>query len=490
MISLNFQAGSIIEMKVIKSGSSEEGNRGGVHYRGFRSYFEGHQREPLQMDRETEFRRFFQFTSLVTDVFPRRGARVLDLAVKGLLGNILVLKAVESQTRRQLRKVHRVRRLLIAADLNIGDAIIAQPAVSAAREIFPSAVIDCVIKKSARNLIEGSPKISRLYPLYEGAPHPTESDLAGLSRISAAGNYDLVINFSPMVDDGTFGRTRVVNYSLMAAELIRNEGRRSDVPNNIVCRSHGFMGEIFRGILPPGFGRNFRGADMYLPEEAIQNARAFLLAGGVSQEEPIVMVNPDASARFTRMPFDFQLKLLRKLAGMGCSVLLGSGHVEKFIEHELFYSLAPEHRRKVTIVPSSTALDVYTALIDQSDVFISGDTGPLHLAAARKFARESGTSLRNATAVLAVFGSTPSHIYGYDSQVPGFFPANQDAPSRTFVGAVQCRNITCINKVAKTCKEVRCFQSLDPDDVALEASIHIENARRKIYAERLRILVK
>ncbi len=448
------------------------------------------QKESNRMNKETEFKRFFQFTSLVTDVFPRRGARVLDTMMRNLLGNIAVFKTVEFQARKRLRKVRKYDRILVAADLNIGDAIIAQGTVAAVRRVFPQAKIDCVIKKSARDLIQGNPDISRLYPLYEGAPFPNESDLAGLAQVSGSDDYDLVLNLSPMVDDKTFTGRNVVNYSLMAAELIRNEGRQGAVVNNVTYQSYNFVGQLFRESVPPGFGQDFQGANVYLSDEAIEAARDFLLSEGVSQDDPVVMFNPDASAKFTRMPFDFQLQLLRCLAEMRCSVLLGAGHVEKFIEHELMYSLAPDHRKEITIVPASTSLDVYTALIDLADVFISGDTGPLHIAAARKFARRSGKSLRNRTAVISVFGGTPSHIYGYDSEAPGFFPANQDAPSKTFVAKSQCRNITCINKMAKTCKEVRCFRSLDPDEVVLEASRYIESTRKVIDRERLRILVK
>lgn len=450
----------------------------------------GQQKEPIQMDKESQFKRFFQFTSLVTDVFPRRGARVLDVTVRNLLGNVLVFKALERQARKQFGRVKKFDSVLVAADLNIGDAIIAQGAVTALREMLPAARIDCVIKKAAKDLIEGNPEISNLYPLYVGAPFPNEDDLAGLSRIASGEDYDLVINFSPMVDDKVFGDKNVVNYSMMASELVRDEGKQGMVVNNVVYKSYDFMGKVFRDVARPVGTSKFKGARIYLSDEALEEARNFLLGNNISMEEPIVLFNPDASAKYTRMPFDFQLNILKRLCSTQCSVLLGAGHVEKLIEHELMFSLSPEHRRKITIVPPSTNLDVYTALIDMSDVFISGDTGPLHLAAARKYLRNSGESLRNRTAVLSVFGGTPSHIYGYDSDAPGFFAANQDAPSKSFVAVSHCRNITCINKMAKTCKEVRCFRSLDPADVALEALRHMETSRKTSDRERMRILVK
>ncbi len=60
-------------------------------------------------------------------------------------------------------------------------------------------------------------------------------------------------------------------------------------------------------------------------------------------------------------------------------------------------------------------LDAYAALIDWSDVFVSGDTGPLHMAAAWKKARKEGHVFRNRSGVVGIFGATPPRLSGYDS---------------------------------------------------------------------------
>lgn len=441
------------------------------------------------MDKEAQYKRLFQLTSIVTDLFPVVGARVLDFSFKSFLGNRILLKSVAWEARRVLGKVKGFNRLLVAADLNIGDAIIATVGVSALREIFPKAEIDYVIKKSARDLVEGNPDVSNLYPIYVGAPLPTESDLSELARLVNSKQYDLVINFSPMIDDKVLGKKNVINYSTMAVQLIRNENSEETV-NNVSYQTHRFIGNIFSDFAPSGFDERFRGAHIYLSDNAIESAGSFLSSQGVSLESPIIMFNPDTSARFTRMPFAFQTNLLRRLADLQCTILLGVGRVERFIEHELMCSLSPDGRRKVVVVPE-VELDVYAALIDMSDIYITGDTGPLHLAAARKFSRNApGKSLRNSTAIFSVFGGTPPRIYGYDSKTPGFLAANQDAPSRAFVAKSPCRNITCINKMAKTCREVRCFESLDADEIVSESVSHLETARRIRDREQRRVFAK
>ncbi len=356
--------------------------------------------------------------------------------------------------------------------MNIGDAIICSSGVIALRKIFPRAEIDYVIKKSTKNLLEGNPDISNLYPIFVGSPYPTGNDLSELVNLSGSKKYDLIINFSPMINDKIFGDKKVINYSLMAAEIVRNEKIKNSV-NNISYQAYHFIMNLFRDLLPAGYNDHFEGPSVYIPDKAIENAEKFLLSHRISDEVPIILFNPDAAAKFTRIPFDIQFELLKKLAELHCIILLGAGHVEKNIEQRLVQYIQHEAIEKIIIVPDSFNLDDYAALIDLSDIFITGDTGPLHLAAARKYSSSDGNSLRNRTAVFSVFGGTPPHIYGFDSKTPGFFSANQEVPSRVFISKSPCRNITCINKLAKTCSEVRCFQELDIDEIILETANHL-----------------
>ncbi len=430
------------------------------------------------MNKETRHKRFFHLTSIITDYFPAAGAHFLDMLMKNLLGNKILLRFFSHQSKRRIENLRKPNRFLIAADLNMGDAIISSSGVIALRKIFPQAEIDFVIKKSVKDLFSGDPDISNLFPIYQGAPYPTEVDLFKLSHIVDSKEYDLIINYSPMISDKTFGKNRVVNYSLMAAHLIRNEKFVKSI-NNVSYQAYLFIINLFRDYLPSGFNLSFEGSVIYLSEEAIESATEFLIRNNVPDELPIIMFNPDASAKFTMIPFDIQLDLLKRLCAFECTILLGAGHVEKYIERKLLRSLPEVNRKKIIIIPVEFKLDAYTALIDFADIFITGDTGPLHLAAARKYSQSQGGSLRNKTAVYSIFGSTPPRIYGFDSETPGFFAANQDAPSRVFVSEAVCRNITCINKLAKTCREVRCFQSLDINKIVSEVAGYL--LRTMIY---------
>ncbi len=440
------------------------------------------------MNKETQLNAYFRLSSLVTDLLPKGGGRFLDIFIKYTLGNRIVSGTVGRQARKSLAKTRKFDNLLVVGDLNIGDAVIAESVVLALRELFPSARIDYIVKKVTKDIISGNPHLTNLFPVYVGAPFPTENDIEEVLRIVRGHDYDLVINMCPMIDDSIFDDKSVLNYSILASELIRNEGSGKGV-NSIVYQAYAFVRKAFRDHATSGSDEKYRGSSIYLSAGAIEKAQSFLAGHGVDTWSPKVFLNPDASARFTRIPFDIQRSLLRELSDLECTILLGAGHVERLIEHELAYSLSAEERARIVFVPPSFNIDAYSALIDFSDAFISGDTGPLHLAAARKYSRETGRELRNKTAVFSIFGGTPPRIYGYDSTDPRYFPANQDAPSRTFIGDAACRNITCINKMAKTCKEVRCFQKLDVKGIVSEISRYLR-VTRDSYSREIGIVAK
>ena len=429
------------------------------------------------MDKKIQYKNFFHLSSIVTDFFPSSGAKMLDIIFKNLLGNKALLFFLTNQAAWRIKRTKKINRILVVSDLNIGDAIICSSGITALRKIFPQAEIDYVIKKSTKDFFNGNPDISNLFPIFIGAPFPTEEDLLELSLLIKNKKYDLAVNYSPMIDAKIYGKISVINYSLITAQLVRNEKFAKTI-NNISYRAYHLISDLFRNYLPSGFNDNFEGPSIYLSDEALETANKFLISNNVSGEIPVIMFNPEASAKYTRIPFNFQLDLLKRFVGFNCTILLGSGYVEKDIEQKLLLSLPAENRDKVVIVPAGFKLDAYTALIDYSDIYITGDTGPLHLAAARKYSSSDGNSLINKTAVFSIFGGTPSHIYAYDSKTPGFFAANQDAPSRAFIAPSPCRNITCINKLAKTCKTVRCFESLDIDEIVSESANHLENARK------------
>lgn len=259
-------------------------------------------------------------------------------------------------------------------------------------------------------------------------------------------------------------KKNVVEFSSFAATLM-NAFRKPNETAHVIYQQHRFIHHLFEGLVGERRFQKYTGVSATLSVEAVEKARALLRKNGIEESDKLVLINPDSSSRFTTIPFEVLSALLKRISKLGCRILLGSGHIDWGTEKRLVDSISTEEKRQVTIVPSSMQLDVYAALIDFSTVFIDGDSGPLHFGAARRYLQDGNTALRNRTTLISIFGATPARIYAYDSKTPGYFPSNQDAPSHAHVSQSPCRNITCINKMAKTCKTTRCFEFVNVDAI-------------------------
>jgi ADP-heptose:LPS heptosyltransferase len=408
------------------------------------------------------YKTFFRISSLLTDCFPRTGAWLLNKTITSLVGNRLMIHNFLRKNISQLKEIKEFRRILVIGDLNIGDAINLQASISALRDFFPDAEIDYMINRAAANLIEGNPEISTLWPIFTNQPFPMGNDVRNIERIVEKYQYNVIFNFCPFFkENGLFPQgQKVINYVALASILMRNE-KDSTGKNHVVHQVHQFIHTLFSGRMIPKRKKPFRGITLTLSDSTIEQARHFLKSNNLFNGDPLIFYNPDASSPFTRVPLEPQVSILTKLAQLPYKILLGAGHTAKDIERSLVDPLSLPQRKKITIIPPSMPLDSYAALIDFADLFITGDTGLLHIAGAHKVARSKTYTFRNKTAIFSIFGATPARIYGYDSERSDFFPANQEAPSHVYISESPCRNITCINKMAKTCKAVHCFEFID-----------------------------
>ena len=110
----------------------------------------------------------------------------------------------------------------------------------------------------------------------------------------------------------------------------------------------------------------------------------------------------------------------------------------------------------------------YAALVDSADMVISGDTGIVHIVASKRNANADNNKnyFRNKTALVTIVGSSDSRIYGYDSENEMYLGTSQNAPSKIFESKAPCRNIACIDKIMKTCRENRCFTDINPSEIS------------------------
>jgi hypothetical protein len=422
-------------------------------------------------------RSFFAGTSRLTDIAPVMGARLLDSTIAPLYGSRLLSSMFERQNRRIMSGIGSFRKFLIVPDIHIGDTVMTQSALIALRDFFPDAEIDYAVNRATAPLIEGNPDATRLIPVYSGGILPSRADLRTLRGIIREGDYDLVILTCPFIErrDIADRRQPVVRFMSHAPTLLRNE-RDAAVVNHFNYQIYRFIRGLLSMVARPVREDVFRGVRTTYSDGTIAEAGQFMNEVTPRPEGPVIMFNPDSASKFNLMPFEHQAALLAQL-GRGATddltILLGAGHTEEGIGDRLAATLPFTVRPKVHIIPRTMPLEVYAALIDFADVFISGDTGPLHIAASRRYSRSGRHRFRNRTAVMSFFGATTPRMSGYDSHQRGYLGANQDAPSWCYQASSPCRNVTCLNKIFKTCRVLRCFEDVDVSGIASTINSHL-----------------
>jgi ADP-heptose:LPS heptosyltransferase len=425
---------------------------------------------------------FFAGTSRLTDISPALGARLLDSTIRPVYGSRTLSAVFKLDNRRIMKRVKAFRRFLVIPDTHIGDAVMMQSSLMAVRDFFPDAEIDYVVNKVAAPLIEGIPDATRIIPVYSNGQFPSSTELETLREIIRKGQYDLCVNFCPFLEKKDLAEPSqsFVRFLNHAPTLLRNENDSAQI-NHFSHQSYQFVRSVLLMAAQPVREDGFRGIRTTYSDEVIEYAGRFIREAGLSSRSPVIMFNPDSASKFNLMPFESQARLLGLLAmeaAADTTILLGAGHTEAGIGERLADSIPSQFRSKVSIIPRSMPLEVYSALIDFADVFVSGDTGPLHLGASRRYSRSGHYQFRNRTAVLSFFGATTPRMSGYDSFQPGYLPANQNAPSWCYQAGSPCRNITCLNKMFKTCKTVRCFEQVDVAGLATLVAGYLDGLGR------------
>lgn len=429
----------------------------------------------------------------LTDFSPTIFPRVLQTTLVTILGNCYVFSFCMKRYRRILKQVKAFDKILVIGDIGIGDAVNVQQAVNIVRDYFPEAQIDYLCHETGGELLSGLPAADHVFRVFEGYGVASKNEHLQIRSLLKQHDYDVIMNFSPFVRTRSLrGKAIVLDlYVPMAAYVIRS-WRLNGGPKHVSSMLRFFLQEFFadvtissKSLHPSGENdhkapSSFKGNIVYLPHDAIERARDFLRRQNLAHRERLVFLNPDGTCRYSQIPPLLQIQIIGRLLESEDinAVLIGGGHSDVQVEERIIASLPSTLRRKLFVVPSQP-LPVFAAIIDACDMFISGDGGPVHIAAAKRVPISGHDSLRNCTAVVSIFGASDSRMYGYDSQLPDHIPSYQNAPSKVFVGSAPCRNITCINKLGKSCKEVRCFQALEADVIASYTISHCRYLRSR-----------
>ncbi len=260
--------------------------------------------------------------------------------------------------RRQPRRI-----LLIKQAERLGNVILLNSAISALSSRFPSALIDLLLPSPFAEILSGDPRIQRIIPVYKRLYIAKPWKLLSLIKTLRAGRYDLAIDCSDVQSPSATGNL----YTLLSGAAVTAGWRISDkkVFDIETPRYDGVIhaSKMYLKLLSGIFGGDLSGSPFFPVKPKPRDNR-----------EPLVGINCGGRGP-KRWSLDKFIALGSRLADQGVRSEFILGPDENHLRNELNYSLPA----RGSLLPPVSIVRLKGIIADYA-VFISSDTGPMHLA--------------------------------------------------------------------------------------------------------------
>ncbi len=339
------------------------------------------------------------------------------------------------------------KNILIIRLSAVGDVIRTIPAVKALKAFYPSSKITWIVEESSKALLKSQPEIDRVIVF------PRKRWLKGLQSIVKIPKtiseavkfilkirqerFDIVFDFHGILKSGLisflsgapkrigFDRnsSKEFNYLFSNIKVKPFEVRISRFQKNM---------QLLRGI---GLEIEDYKFELNIPPEDREYIGSFFSSLSPPPRKPIIAIHPGTSAKtiYKRWMNDQYARLAdRLIEKLGSTIIFTWGPDEI----ELVNMIKREVRGKALLAPETKSLTALGELFRRCDLYIGGDTGPMHIA-----------SLVG-TPVVVIYGPTDPVInepFGLHRKV------------RKEVGCNPCRN--------RSCQKLICLRKITVDDV-------------------------
>ena len=295
-----------------------------------------------------------------------------------------------------------VQRILLLRLERIGDLLMALDAIRDAREAWPDAEIDLAVGHWNQSLAALIPGVSHVdvadapWLVRAGESRQGWSALLAQARRWRRRRYDLVINFEPDIRSNLIawltGAPRRVGYSSGGGGTLLTDARPyvSDAHVSVNARA-----AVSRAAgQPTAVDHPHGGPKLVPPADDVGRARTLL---GTSPR-PWIGIHASGGRESKQWHLDRFAAVGRTLArDRGATIVLTGSTADRPLIDRVRTALAD-----ASVVDAGGAMGLTTlaALVGELDLLITGDTGPMHLAAAMH------------TPVVALFGPSNPARYG------------------------------------------------------------------------------
>jgi heptosyltransferase-2 len=351
-----------------------------------------------------------------------------------------------------------IQKILIRGVNWIGDAVLTTPSIHALRRAFPDAHISLLVKPWVAELFRENPDINELI-LYEDRFKGITGKLRLAKLLKARGFHSAILL------QNAFDAALIT----WLAHIPERIGYSRDMRRPLLTKPIELKKEIhthhqvyyYLSLLKEALGIKYDNPEpaLYLKADETHDARTLLEESlDLSSETLLVGINPGATYGSAKrwMPERFAELIQNIISELnGRVVLFGSREEEEIANEIISRVLSPRHA--LLNMAGKTDLRQLAALINECDIFISNDSGPMHMASALL------------VPTVAIFGST-------DSNATGPFGTGH---------AIVNKGVSCSPCFERDCpeKHIRCMTDISSEDV-FEALKEIMPKERAVFLDR------
>jgi ADP-heptose:LPS heptosyltransferase len=266
-------------------------------------------------------------------------------------------------------KKNRPKRFLVISTTGIGDTLMGTPALRALKLSFPDSQVHLLVKSQCAGLLYGNPYVDRILR-YRNNPFSR-----GLLFLKAYGtDYDHILVFHANRD--LWKILRMVRYGdCYSRQSFEDPARRvirlASIPKHSIQKRLALVERVG--------GKNSKDYryDYLLPPSEIHWAEERLREWGISPNDRMVGIQPGAADAFKRWPLESFVKVAKYLQTVhGAKIYLNASAGEQ----DLIDRFARDFGEGPFFYRPKGSLSQSAALMKKCRVFISNDTGPMHMA--------------------------------------------------------------------------------------------------------------
>lgn len=283
-----------------------------------------------------------------------------------------------------------IEKLLIVKMSAVGDVVMTLPALEVIRRRYPAAEIDWLVEPPAAGLLLGHPDLNRVIIsprrqlgrlMKAGRLILARRLLRSFRRELRAREYDVVLDLQGLIKSAAlvwqahgrrkvgFARTRERTGWALTEKMPAYDPDRHAALRYLDAAV--YLGGDWPEPLPEKY---------YAPPEAARAEAAELLAPltGSGSASGLVVLNPGAKWDTKRWPLDHWQALAARLVAETDLKLIITGGPD---DEPLGQAISQAAETRVLDLCGRTTLPVLAAVMARADLVVTGDTGPMHLAA-------------------------------------------------------------------------------------------------------------